>query len=182
MAGERTSRCSIPNLRDGLQRAIQRHALATRPSSSPGRNVAGDAAAPRHDLVSCRHGHPAAVDEAPATRGLRGAWVLRLRHGPEPGLDVREIRAKLAWAGATSGDLLANCAKPAVVPVNSELCGPAFATSGYSGQIGRGDRPGDDATSLAGGDKRDSRVDTFETCVRVFASTRPATVRRTVDP
>ena len=45
------------------------------------------------------------IPDCPAPRGLRGARVFRLRHGPEPGLDVREIRAQ---EGAAAG--AARCA------------------------------------------------------------------------
>src|SRR6266496_3318080 len=94
MARERASRCSIPSFRDGLQRAVQRHALA-----SPGRNVAGDAAAPRHDLVSCRHGHPAAVDEAPATRGSRNSASAVYIYGAlDPGPTEINRSFGLSWS------------------------------------------------------------------------------------
>lgn len=51
----------------------------------------------------------------------------------------------------------------------SELCGPAFATSRYSGRVGRVDAGADDGTTLGGGEGEGSPRLHYVTCIELTA-------------
>ena len=100
-------------------------------------------------------------------RGLRGARCLPRRHGPEPDLDVREIREIRAHSGS---QLLSErrlafeiCRAPVARNVSRSPC-PAFVNSRVFGAVGRDDERADVAAGLAAGETRGSGGRAGQSC------------------